>query len=271
MRRSSSQMHRFIRKLGYKQKERLHFILVNDARQSNYNSGAFSNRRQAMRLHKPLYLVEKRVPKITLISKSNKSVHLLTQNTRGYAVFMQINYREAAEGEFNDIRAQFIDVDLNKISERYSTKEQVRQRIQSFQSNPVDRLLAITVKREESGHYLLTAHRTAKKTAQLKREYIKKQWKRIKHAMIIETKNGFHIYWVIKGGAINKFEPIQKALARKFGSDPKITNLSRVMRIPGFYHMKNPESPFLVRVRRWGRKKPFTQKEVIRKYSLKPL
>jgi len=89
--------------------------------------------------------------------------------------------------------------------------------------------------------------------------------------MIIETKNGYHIYWVLQGGSISKFVPIQKALAKKFSSDPMITNLSRVMRIPGFFHMKNPQSPFMVRVRQFGRKKPFTQAEIIRSLALGPI
>jgi hypothetical protein len=50
-----------------------------------------------------------------------------------------------------------------------------------------------------------------------------------------------------------------------------IRNLSRVMRLPGFYHMKNPSKPFLVRVIHWGRKKPFSQEELINTLHLKPI
>jgi len=88
--------------------------------------------------------------------------------------------------------------------------------------------------------------------------------------MIVETKNGYHIYWVIKDGSIDKFVPIQKTLAQKFNSDPMITDLSRVMRIPGFYHMKDPKRPFLVRVIGWGRKNRFTQDELIHTFALQP-
>lgn len=58
--------------------------------------------------------------------------------------------------------------------------------------------------------------------------------------MVIESSPGrYHAYWVIKDLAIDEFTPIQKALAAQFGGDPKICDLSRVMRLPGFYHQKH--------------------------------
>ncbi|MFC5651990.1 DNA-primase RepB domain-containing protein [Paenibacillus solisilvae] len=271
MRRSSSQAHYFIKKLGCRENEHLHFILVNDAKHTNNSSSTSSNHKQAMTLQKPLNLMEKLVPQIKLISNNNnKPVHLLSQNARGYAVFMEINYRETKDSDFKNIRAQFIDVDLNKISAYAATREQAKQTLKSLQSNPSEQILSTTIKRNKQGQFHLLAHRTEQRVAQLKQQFLKKHWSRIKNAMIIETKNGYHIYWPIQNGSISKFVPIQKALAQKFGSDPMITNLSRVMRIPGFYHMKNPEKPFLVRVSQWGRKKPFTQQELITALALKP-
>lgn len=261
IRKSSSQVHHFIKKLGYKRNERLYFVLVNDDKRSY---------KPAITLHKPQKLMEKLAPQITLFSKYNKPIHLLSQNARGYAVFIGINSRDKKGREIKEIRAQFIDVDLNKISEYLNTNKQVKQKIKSIKSNPSEQIQSITIKRNKQGQYQLLAHRTERRIAQLKTEFLKKHWNRIRNAMIIETNNGYHIYWVIKGGSISKFVPIQKALAQKFGSDPKITDLSRVMRIPGFYHMKNPKRPFLVRVIQWGRKNPFTQDELINKLALKP-
>ncbi len=269
IRRSSNQVHHFIEKLGYKENENLHFILVNDDKQSNRSNSHSSNHKQALTLQKPLKLMEKLMPQMKLISDKNKSIHLLSQNARGYAVFMEINYRETKDSQIKEIKAQFIDVDLNKISERLTTQEEVNQKIKAIKSNPSEQIQSITVKRNKQGQYQLTAHRTKQRIAQLKKEFLQKHWNQIRNAMIIETNNGYHIYWPVQGGSINKFVPIQKALAHKFGSDPLITNLSRVMRIPGFYHMKNPDKPFLVRVNHWGRKNPFTQEELINKLALK--
>lgn len=270
IRQSSNQAHQFIRKLGYKDNERLHFILVHDNKRGKHSSCSTSTTHiQAVTLHKPLKLVEQLVPQIKLMANNNKPVHLLSQNARGYAVFMGINARGTTDHEITEVRAQFIDVDLNKISARLGTKEQVKQKINTIKSDPSEQIQSITVKRTKQGQYRLLAHRTPQKIAQLKQEFLTKHWKRIRNSMIIETNNGYHIYWVIQGGSINKFVPIQKALAQTFRSDPMITDLSRVMRIPGFYHMKDPDKPFLVRVLQWGRKQPFTQEELIHSFALK--
>lgn len=237
VRQSSRQTHHFIKKLHYNENESLHFLLVHDAGRNkrSYTASSYgSNHKRAIHLRKPLKRLEKRIPQLMLYANNNKPVHVLSQNANGYAVFMGINYGGIKDSEIKEIRAQFIDVDLNKISGRFNTIEP-KKRIQK-----------------------------------LKKQFLNKHWSRIKDAMIVETYNGYHIYWAIIGGSITKFVPIQKALVRKFNSDPAITNLARVMRIPGFYHMKNPDRPFLVRVIRWGRKKPFSQDELIDALSLRP-
>ncbi|WP_134704897.1 hypothetical protein [Ammoniphilus sp. YIM 78166] len=271
---SSSQLYYFIRKLGYKENERLQFVLVQDAKRSTSSNSTSSNsntsnNRHAILLQKPLKLMEKRVPEIKLFTKNNKPVHVLSQNARGYAVFMQINYGEKKDSKIKEIKAQFIDVDLNKISACLNTREQVKQKMISIRSNPVEQIESVTVKRNKQGQYQLLALRTEQRVTQLKKEFLKKYWKHIRNAMIIETSNGYHIYWPVQGGSLSKFVPIQEALVKKFGSDPMITNLTRDMRIPGFYHMKNPRRPFLVRVIHWGRKTPFTQNELINTMGLK--
>jgi hypothetical protein len=269
LRKYASHARHFIKKLGCQQDEQLHFILVHDPKNKKRSFSNSSNH-PAMTLHKPLNLLEKLTPQITLFSKRNKRIHVLRQNIKGYAVFMEINYRETKASDFKKIRAQFIDVDLNKISLRLQSREQVKQAIKSIQSNPAEQLQSITVKKNIQGQYHLLALRTKQRVVKLKNEFIKKYGSQIKDTMIIETKNGYHIYWVLQGGSVSKFVPIQKALAQKFSSDPMITNLSRVMRIPGFYHMKNPESPYMVRVRQLGRKQPFTQEEIIQSLALDP-
>ncbi|MFX3636022.1 MAG: DNA-primase RepB domain-containing protein [Candidatus Pristimantibacillus sp.] len=269
LRKFSGHARLFIKKLGCRQNEQLHFILVHDPKNNNKKFSSSSNH-PAMTLHKPLNLLEKLTPQFTLLSKRNKLIHVLSQNKRGYAVFMEINHRETRSSDFKKVRAQFIDVDLNKISMHFDTKEQAEQMIKTIQSNPAEKLQSITVKRNKQGQYHLLALRKKQRVAKLKTAFIKKFRTQIKDTMIIETKNGYHIYWVLQGGSVSKFVPIQKALAKKFSSDAMITNLSRVMRIPGFYHMKNPESPFVVRVRQLGRTKPFSQEEIIRSLALKP-
>jgi hypothetical protein len=64
--------------------------------------------------------------------------------------------------------------------------------------------------------------------------------------LIIETSPGkFHAYWFVSGLPLDEFYAVQKALAERFGGDPSVCDLPRVMRLSGFYHCKR--EPFLVR------------------------
>jgi len=64
---------------------------------------------------------------------------------------------------------------------------------------------------------------------------------------VIESSPGkHHCYWLlIDELPLNEFKSFQQALARMLGSDEKICDLPRVMRVPGFMHLKG--EPFLVR------------------------
>ncbi|SEQ53477.1 DNA-primase RepB domain-containing protein [Nitrosomonas ureae] len=66
-------------------------------------------------------------------------------------------------------------------------------------------------------------------------------------SIVIESSPGkHHAYWIIEDILpLNEFKPCQKALATMLGSDPKICDLPRVMRVPRFLHQKG--QPFMVR------------------------
>jgi hypothetical protein len=70
-------------------------------------------------------------------------------------------------------------------------------------------------------------------------------------SIIVETRNGFHAYWLLEENVTaDEFRDGQRRLATFFGSDPKIINPARVMRLPGFDWVK-PDSgcdPFPVQV-----------------------
>jgi hypothetical protein len=48
----------------------------------------------------------------------------------------------------------------------------------------------------------------------------------------------WHTYWKVPDCPLEKFASAQAALARRFGGDPAVKDLPRVMRVPGFYHRK---------------------------------
>ncbi|MEA1966620.1 MAG: DNA-primase RepB domain-containing protein, partial [Thermodesulfobacteriota bacterium] len=65
--------------------------------------------------------------------------------------------------------------------------------------------------------------------------------------MIIESSPGkYHVYFKVVDFPLESFKIIQEAIAKKLKSDPKIKDLPRVMRMPGFYH--NKKEPFMTRV-----------------------
>ena len=67
--------------------------------------------------------------------------------------------------------------------------------------------------------------------------------------MVIESSPGkFHRYVLVRDGVLDEFEPVQRRLVDDYGSDPNAKDRSRVLRLPGFYHMKNLDAPHLVRL-----------------------
>ncbi len=63
--------------------------------------------------------------------------------------------------------------------------------------------------------------------------------------IIVKTKRGHHAYWLLdRWESREEFTPLQVALIEKFGTDHEVRDLARVMRLPGFFHMK--DEPTLV-------------------------
>lgn len=64
---------------------------------------------------------------------------------------------------------------------------------------------------------------------------------------IVETKNGFHVYWYSVDGKPEHYRGILDRLVAFYGADKNARDLARVLRVPGFLHLKDPSSPFLVK------------------------
>lgn len=64
---------------------------------------------------------------------------------------------------------------------------------------------------------------------------------------IVESSSGkFHGYWRTQDAPLDQFSGRMRALAEKFEGDYSICNLGRVMRLPGFFHLK--DAPFMSRI-----------------------
>jgi P4 family phage/plasmid primase-like protien len=59
-------------------------------------------------------------------------------------------------------------------------------------------------------------------------------------AIITHSANGDHCYWpLLPGEDLSLFTQAQEAIAARWGSDPSVKDLPRVMRVPGFMHCKS--------------------------------
>jgi len=66
--------------------------------------------------------------------------------------------------------------------------------------------------------------------------------------MVVETSPGcYHVYWLVNDVQLDQFSDAQKKLAAMFNSDPKVSDLPRVMRMPGTTNWKR-ETPFLAKI-----------------------
>jgi hypothetical protein len=66
------------------------------------------------------------------------------------------------------------------------------------------------------------------------------------HAIIESSPGRWHVYYLVADCPKHRFKSLQSAIARRFGSDPSVCDLPRVMRMPGFSHMKG--DPFISQI-----------------------
>ncbi|CAN7266694.1 DNA-primase RepB domain-containing protein [Acidovorax sp. LjRoot38] len=66
------------------------------------------------------------------------------------------------------------------------------------------------------------------------------------HIVVESSPGKWHAYWRVKGASLADFRDRQHALADKFGGDRSVCDLARVMRLPGFWHLKG--TPFQTRL-----------------------
>ncbi len=58
------------------------------------------------------------------------------------------------------------------------------------------------------------------------------------HILVESSPGRYHAYWLIEHLPLEEFEKTQRFLAQKFGGDPSVCDLPRLMRLPGFIHRK---------------------------------
>jgi hypothetical protein len=67
-------------------------------------------------------------------------------------------------------------------------------------------------------------------------------------SLVVETRRGYQAYWRAKDGQPTHWNAlVLDRLVPYFGADPNARDLARILRVPGFWHMKDPTQPFKVR------------------------
>ena len=80
------------------------------------------------------------------------------------------------------------------------------------------------------------------------------------HLIIESSPSRYHAYWLVKDCPLDRFTLLQAAIAAKFASDPKVKDLPRVMRLPGYWHQK--AEPFQTRIQAENTVAPYTVAEL---------
>lgn len=68
---------------------------------------------------------------------------------------------------------------------------------------------------------------------------------------IVKSANGLHAYWYVFDGEpvdAERFKRIEMGIIQAFRGCSRTKDIARVLRLPSFFHMKNPELPYLVEV-----------------------
>ena len=66
------------------------------------------------------------------------------------------------------------------------------------------------------------------------------------HIVVESSPEKWHAYWLVSECALSDFKPKQQTMAAQFAGDPSVNDLPRVLRMPGFWHLK--ETPFQTRL-----------------------
>ena len=88
------------------------------------------------------------------------------------------------------------------------------------------------------------------------------------HLIVQSSADRFHAYWFVKDCQLDLFKPTQQELAKKFNGDSVVCDLPRVMRVPGFFHQKNPKSPFLCNIYQKDEGLPYPFDKIIAEMKL---
>ena len=132
-------------------------------------------------------------------------------NGQGYNIYFTVNSGGTRKEEINKINAFYIDCDCGRDSNgNYFDLEIIKQ----YKENTLKKV-------QEFG---------------------------LVPSLIVDTRNGYHIYWLIDNAKIEEFEQVQKKLIHYFNSDERVYTIERIMRLPGYFWTKDIGNQYLCTV-----------------------
>jgi hypothetical protein len=155
---------------------------------------------------------------------------------QGYGVYFVVNSGGQRKGSIKIVNAHFIDMDFGK----------------------VPKIINGELFKDSEGKTVYE-YRNKEEIEKYKIAFLKKleNLKLIPNA-IVETKNGFHVYWLLdpdKPESLDVFTPLQEKLIdyfaafeeRKEHADSSVKDINRVLRLINYKHLKNPKEPFTIK------------------------
>lgn len=89
-------------------------------------------------------------------------------------------------------------------------------------------------------------------------------------SLIVETKRGYQAYWTARDAQADHWNAIVlERLVPFFGADKNARDLCRILRAPGFLHLKDPKDPFMVRVA-WRHDVAYTERQIAQAFRWLP-
>lgn len=89
-------------------------------------------------------------------------------------------------------------------------------------------------------------------------------------SVIVETKRGYQAYWMAKDAQAKHWNAIVlERLVPFFGADKNARDLCRILRVPGFLHLKDPADPFQIKTV-WKWDVAYTEQQMARAFEWVP-
>ena len=88
------------------------------------------------------------------------------------------------------------------------------------------------------------------------------------HLLVESSPGRYHAYWRCDGLSLEGFPLVQATISNRLSSDPTVNDVCRVMRVPGFWHLKS--EPFLTRIIEWNTHAPFSSAEILAEFPPEP-